>query len=218
MSVWLTNFKTKKKKNLVLCQQHSQQCRKINKVTRWIVSSPFLQEIVDTQRGYKIHVSEEALQRSSNRRGKTYKEVDLIVSILNEAFFRVSSSSDTKVHRIIVYLSLKALFYLCLIKCDCILFGQHMHVITLWFLLWTMCYRGADTGGKWLTWVKPSIAWAKCVGSLAWCERNSQPFSACSTQIHKHQSGKMLLHHTIIVKTHCGPCGFLLTCCLFSLL
>ncbi|KTG07530.1 hypothetical protein cypCar_00003050 [Cyprinus carpio] len=77
-------------------EQHSQQCRKINKVTRWIVSSPFLQEIVDTERGYKIHVSEEALQRSSNRRGKTYKEVDLIVSILNEAFFRVSSSSDTK--------------------------------------------------------------------------------------------------------------------------
>lgn len=126
------------------CLSKSPRMRDPNFFSRPISS----EEIVDTERGYKIHVSEEALQRSSNRRGKTYKEVDLIVSILNEAFFRVSSSSDTKVHRIIVYLSLKALFYLYLIKCDCILFGQHMHVITLWFLLWTMCYRGADTGGK----------------------------------------------------------------------
>ncbi|XP_016339428.1 adhesion G protein-coupled receptor G3-like [Sinocyclocheilus anshuiensis] len=54
------------------------------------------EEIVDTERGYKIHVSEEALQRSSNRRGGNHEEVDLIVSILNETFFRVSSSLDTK--------------------------------------------------------------------------------------------------------------------------
>uniref|UniRef100_A0A8C1LN77 Adhesion G protein-coupled receptor G3 n=1 Tax=Cyprinus carpio TaxID=7962 RepID=A0A8C1LN77_CYPCA len=50
------------------------------------------EETVNTERGYVIHISGEALQRSSNGRG----DADLIVSLLNETFFRVSSSLNTK--------------------------------------------------------------------------------------------------------------------------
>ncbi|XP_026071633.1 adhesion G protein-coupled receptor G3-like isoform X1 [Carassius auratus] len=51
------------------------------------------EEMVDTKRGYKIHVSEEALERSSSRRGETSKEVELIVSILNETLFKKGNDS-----------------------------------------------------------------------------------------------------------------------------
>ncbi|XP_052457038.1 adhesion G-protein coupled receptor G1 isoform X2 [Carassius gibelio] len=50
--------------------------------------------MVDTGRGYKIHVSEEALERSSSRREETSKEVELIVSILNETLFQKGNDSN----------------------------------------------------------------------------------------------------------------------------
>ncbi|RXN17631.1 adhesion G -coupled receptor G3-like protein [Labeo rohita] len=50
------------------------------------------QETVNTERGYVIHISDEALQRSSNGQGKA----GLIVSLLNDTFFSVSSSLDSK--------------------------------------------------------------------------------------------------------------------------
>ncbi|XP_026124267.1 adhesion G-protein coupled receptor G1-like isoform X2 [Carassius auratus] len=50
------------------------------------------EETVDTDRGYMIHISDEALQRSSNGQG----EANLFVSLLNETFFRVNSSLNTK--------------------------------------------------------------------------------------------------------------------------
>ncbi|KAL1270675.1 hypothetical protein QQF64_029691 [Cirrhinus molitorella] len=56
-----------------------------------------LEETVKTIRGYVIHISEEALQRSSDEWGKNNDtEVNLIVSRLKDTFFRVSSSLDTK--------------------------------------------------------------------------------------------------------------------------
>ncbi|XP_016392381.1 adhesion G protein-coupled receptor G3-like [Sinocyclocheilus rhinocerous] len=50
------------------------------------------EETVDTDRGYVIHISNEALQRSINGRGNA----DLIVSLLNETLFGVSSSLNKK--------------------------------------------------------------------------------------------------------------------------
>ncbi|XP_050969883.1 adhesion G protein-coupled receptor G3 isoform X2 [Labeo rohita] len=50
------------------------------------------EETVNTERGYVIHISDEALQRSSNGQGKA----GLIVSLLNDTFFSVSSSLDSK--------------------------------------------------------------------------------------------------------------------------
>ncbi|KAF4110632.1 hypothetical protein G5714_007663 [Onychostoma macrolepis] len=52
----------------------------------------FSEETVDTDRGYVIHISDEALQRSNSGQGNA----DLIVSLLNETFFRVSSSLNIK--------------------------------------------------------------------------------------------------------------------------
>ncbi|XP_043099315.1 adhesion G protein-coupled receptor G3 [Puntigrus tetrazona] len=50
------------------------------------------EETVNTERGYIIHISDEALQKSSNGEGNA----DLIVSLINKTFFRVDSSSVTK--------------------------------------------------------------------------------------------------------------------------
>ncbi|XP_026124260.1 adhesion G protein-coupled receptor G3-like [Carassius auratus] len=53
------------------------------------------EETVDTERGYKIHISGEALQRSRNGQG----DPNLFVSLLNETFFRVNSSLNTKTQK-----------------------------------------------------------------------------------------------------------------------
>ncbi|KAK2914296.1 hypothetical protein Q8A67_002695 [Cirrhinus molitorella] len=56
-----------------------------------------LEETVKTIRGYVIHISEEAIQRSIDGLGKNSDtEVTLIVHRLSDTFFRVSSSLNTK--------------------------------------------------------------------------------------------------------------------------
>ncbi|XP_073693684.1 uncharacterized protein [Garra rufa] len=55
------------------------------------------EKTVDTERGYVIHISKEALQKSSNKwEKKKDTEVKLIVSLLSDTLFRVSSSLDKK--------------------------------------------------------------------------------------------------------------------------
>lgn len=66
----------------------------------------FFQTNVDTDRGYVIHISGEALQKSTDG----LRGANLIVSLLNETLFRVSSSLNTKVCRMTVCLYLKDLF------------------------------------------------------------------------------------------------------------
>lgn len=98
-----------------------------------------LQATLDTEKGYIINISNEALQMSRNRRGgNNDREVNLIVSLLNETFFRVSGSSDIKVHRSTVC-PLKPC-----VKCEFIFFGQHFSFINLWFLLRLICNCGVD--------------------------------------------------------------------------
>ncbi|KAK7175770.1 hypothetical protein R3I93_000134 [Phoxinus phoxinus] len=79
-------------KDMRLCQQSKLRLKRPNYFFKNIDSS---EATLDTEKGYIINITSEALQRSRNEQGgNNDSNVNLIVSLLNETLFRVSSSSD----------------------------------------------------------------------------------------------------------------------------
>jgi len=94
-----------------------------------MLSSPlFLQATFDTEKGYIINISDEALQRSRSKQEGDEDSVNLIVSLLNKTIFMASGSSHIEVHRSTLSLSSKDLFN-CQIKSEFILW--YLHFTTL---------------------------------------------------------------------------------------
>lgn len=100
---------------------------------------------LDTDKGYIINITDEAILKSRNGQGgDNVTNLFLIVSLLNETLFRVSSSSDTEV----LCLSFKALLFVKLnvsksyLGYICI--SQHCGFF-FFFVSFCHCQKGNDT-------------------------------------------------------------------------